>query len=485
MVDASEILLNIEENFELFNLELRGFRVWGMSRYKIYEKIHSAINNKNKKYNKRNIDMDLKKYISNIKYLSSFRWKRNNYTKSDILCVSGITLRRKIVNNKYFDVIFDFIGKYDKSSYAILNTLSGNGFKKNHYTLKCYNMSNLTLKNHLIKSMYKIKLNEQEKIYINEKFKNVEEYLKNKYSINLDLNKIVCEQTAILLSQYKTVCNIIKKVNPKVLYVECAYSPTHLLFVYAAKKLKIPVVEFQHGLISSKHIGYKYNQSTYKIDPTPDYICVYGSYFESMIRKMNPNLNLNIIKYGYPFLYEELLQRKKNKLKESKKYDYLITTQGEEYSDYWVRFIQDLLQKDNECKVLLKVHPNEILIYKQLYSKILNNPRIMVSQNENIYDCFRKSKRHVSCFSTCHYEALVYDIPTYVIRFPGWEHVKILTAYNVKYFDNASEIVNYLNLNGDNKILFSKFKRDFFDIESDNIREDKIKEKYYIPTNFS
>lgn len=484
MVDASEILLKLEQNFDLFNLELRGFRIWWMSRYKVYENIQATLNNRNKENNKSSTDIDLKKYLSNGKYLSSFKWGINNYIQSDILCISGTTLRRKIVDNKYFDIIFDFIGKYDKSNYGILNTLSGNGFEKNHYTLKCYNMCNLTLKNHIIKAIYKIKLNKEEKEYISYKFKKVERYLKNEYNINLDLTRVVCEQTAILFSQYKIALRIIRKINPKVLYVECAYSPTHLLFVYAAKVLKIPVVEFQHGLISSKHIGYKYNESTYKIDPVPDYICVYGSYFETIIRKMNPNLKLNIIRYGYPFLYEELLGKKNNNLIENKEFDYLITTQGEEYSDYWVKFIQGLLEKDKSCKVLLKVHPNEILIYKQLYSKILSSSRVVVSQNENIYDCFKKSKRHISCFSTCHYEALVYDIPTYVIKFPGWQHVRMLEHYNVKCFNSAAEFIDYLKINPDEEILFDQFKKDFFDIESDNINEDKIKEKVVCTNRF-
>lgn len=483
MIDASEILLDIEKEFQLFDLEIRGFRVWWMSRYKIYEKIHSAINATNKPIDKVNNDSKLEKYLSNFKYLNSIKLIKNKYSKADILCVSGTTLRRKILNNKSFDIIFDFIGKYDKdNSYAILNTLSGNGFKKNCYTSKCYNMSNLTLKNHIAKIMYKLKLTKNEIIYIVEKFKEVAEYLKNKYRINLNLWKVVCEQTCILLSEYKTACKIITKINPKVLYVECAYSPTHLLFIYAAKELNIPIVEFQHGLISEKHIAYIYNEKTYNADPVPDYICVYGSYFEKLIKEMNPNLNINIIKYGYPLLYEEVLEKHNDVREVKSKYTYLITTQGEGYSNYWVKFIKELLALDNKAKILLKVHPNEMIIYKQLYKEILENSRVAVSGNENIYDCLKKSMIHLSCFSTCHYESLVYDVPTYVIKFPGWKHVKRLKEYNVKYFKSARELVEYLNLNQEENILFDKFKKDFFDIEVEDIKLGKIK-KSIVETN--
>nr|WP_307905764.1 hypothetical protein [Clostridium botulinum] len=262
------------------------------------------------------------------------------------------------------------------------------------------------------------------------------------------------------------------------MYVECAYSPTHLLFVYAAKSLKIPVIEFQHGLISDKHIGYRYNEKTYDLDPVPDYICVYGSHFENIIRKMNPNLQINILKYGNPLLYEEIFERNNNTniVDNEETYEYLVTTQGEEFSKYWTRFLKRLLEVDKEGKILLKVHPNEVMLYKQLYSEILSNPRVIVDENYNIYDCLKRSKRHLSCFSTCHYEALVYNVPTYVIKFPGWEHVQNLRNYNVQYVNTADEFVSNIKTNNKD-ILFNKFKKDFYDIDTKSININKVQEK--------
>ncbi|KEI06975.1 capsule biosynthesis protein [Clostridium sp. K25] len=479
MIGASDILLDIEKKFNLFDLELREFRFWWMSRYKIYELIRIILTNKNKISSEDTKIINFKKSLSNFKYLKSFKLVRNKYYHSEILCVSGTTLRRQVIENKHFDVIFDFIGKYDKNnSYAILNTLSGNGFIENYYTPRCYNMSNLTLANQFVKKLYKFELKPEEIRYIEHKLKKVENYLKEEYNINLDLCKIVCEQTTILLKNYKIAYNIIKKVNPKVLYVECAYSPTHLLFVYAAKSLKIPVIEFQHGLISDKHIGYKYNEKTYDLDPVPDYICVYGSHFENIIRKMNPSIHLNILRYGNPLLYEEIVERNHNKESINNKdtYDYLVTTQGEEFSKYWTKFLKRLLEVDKESRILLKVHPNEVMVYKQLYSEILSNPKVIVAENYNIYDCLKRSKRHLSCFSTCHYEALVYNVPTYVIKFPGWEHVQNLQNYNVQYFNTADEFIFHIKTNNED-ILFNQFKKDFYDIDAKSININKVQEK--------
>lgn len=466
MTYASDVLIDIENKFKLQDIDFRGFKIWWMSRYKIYESIDKGLKNSTTSTTVAN--------TSNLKYLKSLSFN-NSYRNHDILCVSGVTLRREVVNNKKFDIIFDYIGKYDnENSYGILNTLSGNGYIKDSYTANSYNMANISFKSILYKRLWKRILNKNEQDYLIELFIKIENYLLSQYNLKISLYKIVVEQTAMLIGLYKQVHKIVKKINPKVLYIECAYSPTHLLFIYAAKKLNIPVVEYQHGLISEMHPGYIYNKKLDKLDPVPDYICVYGAHFKNMIEKMNPKNNLKIIEYGYLFLYEKVLEKNK-KNPQDDKFDYLITTQGELYSSYWVSFIKELLHLDKECKILLKVHPNEVMNYKELYAEIVQEDRVILAENMNLYDCLELCKNHLSCFSTCHYEALTYDVPTYVIKFPGWEHVKNLAEYNVEYFSSAEELVKYKTSNEKDKILFNKFKKDFFNISEDELSEEMLR----------
>lgn len=474
MLYASDILLDIENRFKLVDIDFRGFKIWWMSRYKVYESIDSAL--------KRSSGKALGGHAnSNFKYLKSISFKKN-YKNHDILCVSGVTLRREMIDNKKFDIIFDYIGKYDnENSYGILNTLSGNGYIKNSYTCNSYNMANITFKSVFYKKIWKIILNKNEKEYIGSLFSKIQEYLLTKYNLEVNLWELVASQTSMLIGLYKEARRIIKKINPKALYVECAYSPTHLLFIYAAKELSIPVVEYQHGLISELHPGYKYNKKLDEKDPVPDYICVYGAHFKKMIEAMNPKSDLKIIEYGYPFLYEKVI-KKDNKDNIEEKFKYLITTQGELYSKYWVSFIKELLALDKECKILLKVHPNEIMNYNQLYSEIVKEDRLILAEGMNLYDCLEVAENHLSCFSTCHYEALAYDVPTYVIKFPGWEHVKDLAQYKVEYFSSAKEFAQYKAANEVNQILFNKFKKDFFNIDKEGINQEILK-KIIIETN--
>lgn len=474
MIYACDILLDIEKKFDLFDIEINGFKVWWMSRYKIYELIDCEFK---KIENANNISTPLKYKFSKLIYLKSLNFKINSYKKSDILCICGDDMRKKKVDGKAFDILFDYIGEYDKdTSYSILNTLSGKGFYKNAYTKNCYNMANMAFRDYAHRKMWRFILKKKHIRYINSIFDNVEKYLYNKYSINVSLKKEVCKQSAVIIKEFNRARKILKKVNPKVLYSDCAYSPTNLIFVYAAKNLNIPVVEYQHGLINERHVGYIYNKKVEKEDPIPDFLCVYGSHFEKVIRKVNPQSNLNIIQHGNLFLYEQLIKRQSD-IKREKVYDYLITTQGKLYASYWVEFIKDLLNEDKTSKILVKVHPNEMLEYKNYYKDIINEPRITFTNNVTVYDCFKISKKHLSCFSTCHYEALTYDLPTYVIKLPGWHHVAHLKEYNVKYFSSARELKEYLDKSIDENILFDKFKKEFFNIESDKLSYDILKDK--------
>lgn len=474
MIYSCDILIDIEKKFDLFDIQINGFKVWWMSRYKIYELIDCEFKNLS---NNDSISTSLKDKFSKLIYLKSLNLKINLYKKSDILCVCGDDMRKKQVDGKAFDILFDYIGEYDKNtSYSILNTLSGKGFYKKPYTKNCYNMANMAFRNYVHRKMWRSILKKEHVEYINNIFDKVEKYLHNKYSIDVNLKEEVCKQSAVIIKEFSRARKILKKVSPKVLYSDCAYSPTNLIFVYAAKNLSIPVVEYQHGLINERHLGYMYNKKIEKEDPIPDFLCVYGSHFEKVIRKVNPQSDLNIIQYGNLFLYEQIIERQ-NEVQKEKVYDYLITTQGKLYASYWVNFIKELLKEDKLCKILVKVHPNEMLEYKNYYKDIINESRIVFTNNMTVYDCFKISKKHLSCFSTCHYEALTYDLPTYVIKLPGWQHVEHLKEYNIKYFFTARELKEYLDKPKNENILFDKFKKEFFNIESDKLSYDILKEK--------
>ncbi|WP_291632276.1 capsule biosynthesis protein [Clostridium sp.] len=466
MIQTTDIMKDIEERFKLFDIEIRGFYIWWVSRRKIFETI-DILRLKDPNCNETNVISKLKRYFTALKYIKSINIKGNKYKQLDILCLSDTASRR----DNGFDHIFDYIGKYDSLSYGILETLSGEGYRTNRYTKNSYNLSNLSLLNLLYRRFYYLFINKSEVKHIQDTFDQVQSYILEKYKIDIPITHIVLENTSVLLKGYKYALNILKKVKPKVLYMQCFYSPSHIIFIYAAKILNIKVVEFQHGLISDKHYGYVLNDKIRDRDPIPDYFCVFGAHFKDVIIKINPKIKLNIVEYGYPYLYEQLMENIASK--EEVKFDFLITTQGAVYSKQWCYFIKELLELDYNTRILIKLHPNEIMEYKELYKDIIANSRVSFETTGTIYTCLRKSKVHLSCFSTCHYEAMVCNIPTFVVKFSGWTNVEELKEYRVCFVNSAEELINVINDN-QTKILFEKFRKDYFNIDSYEMIKSKL-----------
>lgn len=487
--DPINIMMNLEKKFNLFDIEIRNLKIWYFCRQEVNYVINSSINflldefkriNGNKRTFKMNFKVNEKKALL---YLRNLTWGINNYKKTDILCLSSNNMRREIKDGKEFDIIFDYIGVYLKDvSYSILNTFSGKQFTRGCYTENCYNLTNYCLNIYLYKRYYKFVLTKEEIAFIKYLFHEVEEYIFITYNIKVNITKTVLRNVSALIKSYEYAYNVIKKMDPKVLYVECAYSNLHLPFIQAAKNLGIKVVEFQHGVISNRHLGYLFNDSDPKNNPIPDYICLYGRYSKRLLEDMNPNLNIKLIEYGYPYLNEKVKEvEQSNRYKE---YKYLITTQGQVNYKYWRRFIKDLLGKDEEGKILVKLHPNEINQYRGYYSNLLDNDRVDFTINKNIYECLECSEVHLSSFSTCHYEAICCNVETIVVMFPGWEHVNILREYGVEFIKDAKELINYLHANRSN-ILFEKFKKDFFNIENnDEIKKEDMKKRIINLNNY-
>jgi hypothetical protein len=335
-------------------------------------------------------------------------------------------------------------------------------------------MTNYSLKIYLYKKLYKSILKKDEIELIDKKCENIEGYIFDKYGVKISIKDIVLQNTAALIESYKYACRVLSAIKPKVLYVECAYSNVHLPFIYAAKESGIKTVEFQHGLISKGHTGYSFNEGEEGMQPVPDYICVYGAYFKNLIEDMNNGKNLNIMEYGYPYLYEKCIDVQNYKGK--KEYNYLITTQGQYTYKQWNVFIKDLLTVDKSCTILVKLHPYEVNNFREFYKGLLNEKRVKFETKMNVYECFKICRKHLSVYSTCHFEAIACNIETFVVKFPGWEHVSILKNYGVNFINNAGEL-NECMISPKNKTLFDAFKKDFFNMECVDIDMDKLKQK--------
>ncbi len=203
---------------------------------------------------------------------------------------------------------------------------------------------------------------------------------------------------------------------------------------YAANKLSIPTIEFQHGMINSYDFGYIVKKQV-KLMNIPKYIFVWGEFFKDLLLKNGTFWSKKNIKVvGYPWL--SLNYRNINKLKNSalqklkllniytNKNILTFTSQGTTQKQLISHF-KSITIPDNWI-IIIKLHPRETYSFKSVYKDLINKKKLyfVTDTDISIYEILSISKAHASYYSTVLWEAPVFRIENYILDSPFVNLVK-------------------------------------------------------------
>ena len=198
--------------------------------------------------------------------------------------------------------------------------------------------------------------------------------------------------------------------------------------IKAAKKLKIKVVELQHGTFSKYHLGYSFPNTKNKTY-FPDEFYVWNDYWKNIITL--PISEKNIVIYPFKYLQNE---KEKYLLNKKNKNSLIIFGQGgitEKMAEKIINNI-DYFKKYN---MTFKLHPNEynmISRYPKLnqLKKIYN---VKIVKDIDLYKNLASFEFQAGVFSTVLYEGIEFNCKTILLDLPGIEYMsKFITKYNPK-----------------------------------------------------
>lgn len=208
---------------------------------------------------------------------------------------------------------------------------------------------------------------------------------------------------------------ILEVLNPNKIYMICHYHREGLIF--AAKKLKIKVIEYQHGLIAKSDIFYNFPPKIKEIKKDclfPYEIITFGTYWSDMLSSGNfiANNKIKVEKFSI-YSRKEINPYEKeffSKLINNKKI-ILVTTQTY-LSTIFINYIDNLIRilSDEYC-IVIKPHPKESI---SEYSKYVNQRNVFVSVFP-IDILFIKAEIHITIYSTTAFDALRHGLATYFI----------------------------------------------------------------------
>ena len=209
--------------------------------------------------------------------------------------------------------------------------------------------------------------------------------------------------------------NILESLNPDNILMICHYHKEGLIF--AAKKLNINIIEYQHGLIAKSDIFYNFPHEVKKIKKDclfPNEIRTFGNYWSNIL--LNGNfLTKNKIKVVKYFFYLSTYISKKDKkgLKSfvNNRKIILVTTQTY-LSEYFIIYLDNLIEVlDEEYCIVIKPHPNEKI---EVYNKYLNYSDVLIS-NVSTEFLLNIANLHITIYSSTAFDALRYNLPSFYI----------------------------------------------------------------------
>ena len=427
--DIYETLFEMESNENLFSKTIDGIPIWDSIRHKVgsrlareygFSKEAHDSNWQSRSYS--NTGVSIAKSLTSHNPLFS--------SNKDLLVVG--TSRRKLVDGKWTDIHLDYFLEDIDQEYVYLDR----PYQLTHF--RPTRTENITYTDvieyptgvfrTLGKQYYSVKSSYSD--ISTEINNNITTYFDHKIAINdLIYDEIILER--LLKNAYKY---ILKKVDPDAVLLTVGYD-TRRLLIRACNELSIPVIEYQHGIITPHHLGYSYPEKVQNIT-FADYLFTWGEFWSENFE--SPISEDRILPVGYPHYEYSTTKFDKNTIGSGT----LFISQGtigKELSKFAVEYAQ----KNTHEEVIYKLHPGEYDRWRSEYPWLVGSSMSVIEDDsKSLYEFFEQCAIQVGVNSTALFEGLGFNLSTYIYKTDGWKLMdRIITTGYADLVDDPNSIV--------------------------------------------
>lgn len=475
MVSIQELgrdIIEIEKQGRLFEFYCKGIPLWWFARQRVFNEVFKQTSN-----------VDLSKVTSDslsykemtAKVIDAIHY--NSFTQHNILAVSTSSARRDKYSNKDFDVFFDVLDWTDyREQYCIIETPDRKKHSSMPYSKSRYYGDGLMLAGNIARKTALARVGGfGVKNAIDDFSQTIHKALiaRGYYLESRILKNVLYREFSFATVAVKVADFYLRKISPKILVVECGYSPAHMAIQYAAKKRGIVVCEMQHGLIAPDSMGYFFgvdNPALIKDSPFPDKILVYGEHFRKILLQNSSLCPENIKVVGNPYLWKKY----KEKESESKRLHTgtILIASAPHDADFYISLANSLIRKI-ENDIIIKPHPSEN--GKEFYyrNKVLNSKRIKVcNATDSIYELLKKVEFHISIGSVTHLEAIALGVKDIILCKDGFEdYFSFLTQQGIPTINDIDQLAATINNYPELSQVYQYVKESVYAMDSNPIAE--------------
>ncbi|MGD6816611.1 hypothetical protein ACQCVE_05955 [Metabacillus sp. 113a] len=448
--DICEKIWKLEEDFNLFDIKIKGIKVWEIVRFTVFVRIAKEL----ELYGQGEYpEISTVKQIKNAQMFIFNAIKKNPFSNSYSGDVMVLDHERKVkVNNEYIDIYTkDLLDNMDPNEFFVVEYPYLN---KHYSSTKDPNRSYMDY--FYIESAIKFPFNlflfnNQERETIDK----LQTLFKTTFDINFDFRRMFYKKIFIFKLKYNFFTNILIKKKPKLLYLVVSYS--NMPLIAAAKDYGIEVIEIQHGVITPFHLGYSFPVDKEKVNYFPDKLYVFGDYWRDSVSY--PISKENIISYGFPYM-QQRIEAYKGYSKTKKQV--LVISQGT-IGDTLSEFTYNSARMLSDYQFIYKLHPREYNQWRTLYPFLIKAEKLpnftVVDNNiKNLYEYFSESEFLIGVYSTAIFEGLSLNCKTILVRLPGIEYMNdLIKNKHVIAVNNTNELIKALNNYSDNVTFNEKY----------------------------
>jgi hypothetical protein len=209
---------------------------------------------------------------------------------------------------------------------------------------------------------------------------------------------------------------LVRSLKPSAVFVLCGYT-RFVPLQRVLKRLGIPLIELQHGIIHTAHAGYSFDPAA-PPDYTPDHMLVFGERFGQTLEACSPYWRGRWSVGGQPWLQERVQATAQSAQPDG---PVVVFTQPLEPVRRQLQALLPELRRKlpRDIEIVLKPHPREPNADRDYKDALAEGVRLD-SAGSDSYQLLARCRASVCVFSTLALEALAFPCRSFVLRSELW-----------------------------------------------------------------
>ena len=211
---------------------------------------------------------------------------------------------------------------------------------------------------------------------------------------------------------------LLKRLDPKQIYLVVSYCRFGAL-IKAANDIGIPTIEIQHGGFTEYHFGYFFGDEKGPLDYFPDKLQVWSEYWKDLIAFPIPSEDVEVT----GFLHLE--SRKKHLGYIEKVAGRLVVLSQTALGRSIAEKIRDNWDYFGQFEILYKLHPNEYQQWRDYpaLAEIASHENVSMIEDRDLYEILASCEYQAGVFSTALHEGVEFGCKTILLNLPGVEEM--------------------------------------------------------------